>query len=164
MNRPLSICLICVGIFASGAITGGLAARRLHLVPTPLATPPPPPPQEGFGPNQLRRLSEHLELTATQREQIQPILNQAGDELRQLRRESLRQSSSILETMETAVAERITPQQREKLVVLQEEQRARIRARMEERNRRRAEEGEAEDPRLGRPPRTPPAEGAPPPS
>lgn len=167
MNRTLKLSLLCAGIFACGVVVGGLGARKF-IKPPHHPQPPAPGQQEGFGPQQLRRLSGELGLSEAQRETLLPILEKAGDELRHLRRESWRQSSVIIEAMEAAVAEQLTPEQREKLAVLQAEQKARIKARMEERNRRKAEGGESR--REGenvernperRPGMPPPSEGAP---
>ncbi|MBC8010693.1 MAG: hypothetical protein H7067_11430 [Burkholderiales bacterium] len=167
MSRTLKLSLLCAGIFACGVVAGGLGARK--FIKPPFHSPPQAAGQkEGFGPQQLHRLSEGLGLSEPQRETIRPILEKAGDELRDLRRESWRQSSTIIEAMEAAVAEQLTPEQREKLAVLQAEQRARIKARMEERNRRKAEGGEprregenVERNSERRPGMPPPPEGAP---
>lgn len=164
MKRTLKVSLLCAGIFACGVVAGALGARKFVQPPRP----PEPPQQnnqpEGFGPQQLRRFSAELGLTEDQQRAILPLLEKAGDELRALRRESFRQSSTIIEAMEVAVSEQLTPAQKEKLAVLQDAQRARIRAKMEERNRRRVE-GEAarregEEPER-HPPGPPPLEGGP---
>ncbi len=141
MNRSVKLSLFCAGIFACGVVAGGLGARKFHQPPAPPKVSKQGGMPEGFGPQQLQRFSKELALSEAQREKVAPILEKAGEELRQLRRESFRQSSVIIEAMEAAVAERLTHEQREKLVVLQTEQRARIKARMEERNRRRSEGG-----------------------
>ena len=160
MSRTLKLSLFCAGIFACGVVTGGLGARKYWHYPQP---PGPPPGQQndGFGPQQLRRLSTELELSEAQRESILPILEKAGEQLRQLRRESFQQSSKIIEAMEASVAELLTAEQKEKLAVFQAEQRARIKARIEERNRRRSEGGETR--RDGVAPDRGPDEAMPPP-
>ncbi|MCU0791594.1 MAG: hypothetical protein MUE42_01795 [Opitutaceae bacterium] len=155
MNRTLKLSFFCAGIFACGVVVGGLGAKK-HFARPPAAGPgnaQPASAPEGFGPHQLRRLTAELALTEPQQAAIAPVLEKAGEELRQLRRESFRQSSAIIEAMETVVAANLTPEQKVKLAALQEEQRARIKAKMEERNRRRAEGGER---REGEPPPPPP--------
>lgn len=140
MNRTVKLSLFCAGIFACGVVAGGLGMRKSMEPPEASNTERAGGPQDGFGPQQLRRLSAELDLTEAQSADLLPILEKAGVELRQLRRESFRQSGLIFEAMESAAAELLTPAQREKLTVLQEEQRARVRAKFEERNRRRAED------------------------
>jgi Spy/CpxP family protein refolding chaperone len=92
----------------------------------------------------MRRLADELDLTAAQRAALEPILKRAGDELRVLRRESMRQSGAVIEAMNAAVAAELTPEQRERFAVLKEAQKARMRALMEERQRRRSEGAERE--------------------
>ena len=160
MNRTLKLSLLCAGIFACGAVAGALGAKKFIKPGPPRHVQPQPSGQpEGFGPQQLRRLSDELGLSDAQKEKISPILEKAGEELRQLRRESWRQSTAVIEAMETAVAEQLPPGQREKLAVLQEAQRARMKARMEERNRRKADGGETR--REGDRPERRPDEGLP---
>jgi hypothetical protein len=158
MSRTLKLSLVCAGIFACGVVVGVVGARRLAPVHAHRAPPaqPTPPPSEGFGPQQLKRFSAELGLTEEQKVAIAPIMDKTGEELRQLRRESFRQTTVIIEAMEAAVSELLTPAQREKLVVLQAEQRARMKAKMEERLRRRGEGGDA-----GRRPQPRPEDGPP---
>jgi Spy/CpxP family protein refolding chaperone len=169
MNRTLKLSLFCAGIFACGVVAGGLGARKFfsprswHQPTKPGQTGQNPggSPQEGFGLQQLTRFSKELDLTEAQRAEILPLLEKAGEELRQLRREGFRQASTVIEAMESSVAERLTPAQREKLTVLQTEQRARMKARMEERNRRRAEGGERRSDESNPPTPPPPTEVSP---
>lgn len=176
MNRTVKLSLFCAGIFVCGAVAGGFAARKCIKPAKPQETAQPGGPQDGFGPQQLRRFSAELDLTEPQKAALLPILEKTGEELRQLRRESFRQTSAVIEAMEASVAQLLTPAQREKLAVLQTEQRARMKARMEERNRRKAEGGDRRDgenperrsdgpppsPSKENPPATPPAETPPP--
>lgn len=138
MNRTFKVSLFILGIFACGVVVGGFGARRF--------APPPRPPggSEGFGPHVMRRLTSELSLSDAQRTAIGPIIQRAGDELRELRRESMRQTGAVIETMDAAVLAELSPEQREKFVVLKEAQKARMKAIMEERQRRRAEGGERE--------------------
>jgi Spy/CpxP family protein refolding chaperone len=162
MNRTFKVSLLCAGIFGCGVVAGALGGRKFVHASHPPGPPPPSNQPEGFGPQQLRRFSAELGLTEEQQRAILPLLEHAGEELRQLRRESFRQSSAIIEAMEVAVSEQLTPEQKEKLAVLQEAQRARIRAKMEERNRRRAE-GEGQPRREGEDGDLPPGPPPPPP-
>jgi Spy/CpxP family protein refolding chaperone len=144
MSRTLKLSLVCAGIFACGLVVGVLGGRHFPPLPPRAQTPAQPnaAQPDGFGPQQLKRYSSGLDLTEEQKVALTPIMDKTGEELRQLRRESFRQTTAIIEAMEAAVSELLTPVQREKLVVLQAEQRARMKAKMEERLRRRGESGE----------------------
>lgn len=155
MNRTLKVSLFILGIFACGVVVGGFGARRFM--------PPPRHPgggAEGFGPHVMRRLTSELSLSEGQRASIEPIIKRASDELRELRRESMRQTGAVIETMDAAISAELTEEQREKFVVLKEAQKARMKTIMEERQRRRAEGGERER----EPGRRPPEGEAPPPA
>ncbi|MEY4488151.1 MAG: hypothetical protein RIQ79_659 [Verrucomicrobiota bacterium] len=138
MNRTLKLSLLCGGIFLSGAVAGGFAVRQL-----PRGNNQPKP--ENFGPQQLRRLTDGLDLTKEQKDAIKPILQKTSDELKEMRKESIAQATRVIEAMDTAVAALLTPAQRERLKVLRAEERVRMKAFMEERQRRMSErEGDRE--------------------
>lgn len=170
MSRTLKLSLVFAGIFACGVVVGFVGAQRFPSPPhrAQATAQPNPVPSDGFGPQQLKRYSSGLGLSEEQKIAITPIMEKAGEELRQLRRESFRQTTTIIEAMEAAFSELLTPTQREKLVVLQAEQRARMKAKMDERLRRRGESGErreGDDPSrrpeprpAGEPPSAPTAE------
>jgi Spy/CpxP family protein refolding chaperone len=153
MNRTLKLSFLCGGIFLAGVVAGGFAARHM----------PRPgfggqPKSEGFGPQQLRRLTEGLDLTQAQRDAIRPIIQKTGDELRTLRKDSIAQATRVVEAMDAAVALQLTPAQRERLAVLRAEERSRMKALMEERQRRREGEEYRRPPKPGDPssPASPP--------
>jgi Spy/CpxP family protein refolding chaperone len=148
MNRTLKVTLFIVGIFACGVVVGAIGARRLASPPRPAGMG-----ADGFGPHMMRRLTAELALTDAQRIAIEPLIKSANDELRVLRRESMRQSGAVMEAMEAAVSAELTLAQREKFAALKEAQKARMKAVMEERQRRR---GESVD-REGREPGSKPA-------
>ena len=139
MNRNLKVSLLIVGIFACGVVVGGVAAKRFQ---PPGRSPGGPGGPEGFGPSVMRRLTSELELSEPQKAAIEPIIKKAGDELRELRQESMKQSGAVIEAMNTAVTAELTPGQREKFNVLKETQKARMKTIMEERQRRRSEGGD----------------------
>jgi Spy/CpxP family protein refolding chaperone len=149
MNRKLKVSLFILGIFACGVVVGAFGARRL--------APPMRGPigAEGFGPQVMRRLTDELGLSDAQRAEIEPVIKQAGEQLRELRRESVRQSGAVIEGMDAAISARLTEEQRAKFVVLKEAQRARMRVIMEERQRRRAEGERERVPRGGAPAEAP---------
>lgn len=139
MNRTVKISLLIVGIFACGVVVGSFGAKRFF----PAHRPPGGGP-DGFGPSVMRRLTSELALSDSQKAAIEPVIKKAGDELRVLRQESMKQSTAVIEAMNVAVAAELTPEQREKFNVLKEAQKARMKAIMEERQRRRSEGGERE--------------------
>ena len=123
-------------------MAGGFAVRQF-----PRGNNQPKP--ENFGPQQLRRLTDGLDLTKEQKEAIKPILQKTSDELKEMRKESIAQATRVIEVMDTAVAALLTPAQRERLKVLRAEERVRMKAFMEERQRRMSErEGERDKARL----------------
>ena len=159
MNRNLKGTLLIVAIFACGVVVGGVAAKQFFGQGRPSGGP------EGFGPSVMRRLTSELGLSEQQRAAIEPIIKKAGDELRVLRQESMKQSGGVIEAMNAAVTAELTDAQREKFNVLKEAQKARMKNIMEERQRRRSEGGERDRDRdRERPPSDPeksPPEGSP---
>ena len=137
MNRTLKVSLLIVGIFACGVVVGAVGVRRFASPPRPAGMG-----ADGFGPHMMKRLTAELALTDAQRVAIEPLIKSANDELRVLRRESMRQSGAVIEAMEAAVSAELTDAQREKFAALKEAQKARMKAIMEERQRRRGESGE----------------------
>lgn len=143
MSRQVKVVLACAGLFLSGALTGGFVVLKQHQEPVP-ANPearPPSPPTDSFGPSQMRRFAEALELTDAQMEAIRPLITEAGEELRRLRRDSFRASTQVIERMESGVAEVLSEEQRVKLAEMQAAQRELMRQRMADRERRRSETG-----------------------
>jgi Spy/CpxP family protein refolding chaperone len=129
MNRTLKLSLLCGGIFLSGAVAGGFAVRQF-----PRGNNQPKP--ETFGPQQLRHLTDGLDLTKEQKNAIKPILQKTGDELKEMRKESIAQATRVIDAMDASVAALLTPVQRERLKVLRAEERVRMKTFMEERQRR----------------------------
>lgn len=132
MNRTLKISLVCVGIFAAGAASGVLGTLRYDQIKREARRAN----AESFGPSQMRRFAAGLELTPEQQAKIQPILSETADELRKLRKESYRSGATLIAAMEARMAELLTPEQRERLAVMQAEQRERIRQRFGDPSRR----------------------------
>ncbi len=151
MNRTLKVSLLVAGIFACGVVVGGVAGR--HYASKGSKDKAQAPQSEGFSMRVMRKLAEEIELTPEQRAAIDPIISKAGDELRELRRESVKQSTVVIEAMDAAVAAQLTPEQREKFIKLKAEQHARMKALFEERQRRRGENGEREPGGDGQKPR-----------
>ena len=155
MNRTLKVSLLVAGIFACGVVVGAVGGRHIAAKNKP-DKPPQGPSSDGFGMRVMRKLGDEIGLTPEQRAAIDPIISKAGDELRELRRESVKQTTVVIEAMDAAVAAQLTPEQREKFIKLKEEQKARMKALFEERQRRRGENGERE-PGADAPPPPPPS-------
>jgi Spy/CpxP family protein refolding chaperone len=107
MNKPWQVCLVLIAIFAAGGISGGLVAYRV-------ARRHAPPPPEVWVARQIEHVARELQLTPEQKEHIQPIVKRTTEELGKLRRQSMPAVHSILERMETDIAEQLTPEQRTK--------------------------------------------------
>ena len=137
MNRNFKGTLLILAIFACGVVVGGVGAKQFFPHRPPGGGGP-----EGFGPSVMRRLTSELGLSEQQRAAIEPIIRKAGDELRVLRQESMKQSGGVIEAMNAAVTAELTDAQREKFNVLKEAQKARMKNIMEERQRRLSEGGE----------------------
>lgn len=137
MNRTFKLSLLCGGIFLAGAVAGGFAVKNLPRKSNQSRL-------EAFGPQQLRRLADRLELTKEQRKAISPVLQKTSEQLRVMRKESIAQATREVEAMDAAVGALLTPVQRERLAELRTEDRARMKKMMEERLRRQNErEGES---------------------
>lgn len=169
MNRTLKVSLLVAGIFACGVVVGAVGGRHITAKGKPDRPPAQGPSSDGFSMRVMRKLGDEIGLTPEQRTAIDPIINKAGEELRELRRESVKQTTVVIEAMDAAVAAQLTPEQREKFIKLKEEQKARMKALFEERQRRRGENGDREPGADGKPPRRdeqrerPPTEDMPPP-
>ena len=155
MNRVLKLSLICTGIFIAGGVSGVLDTLRYNEIKREARRAN----VDSFGPSQMRRFSEALDLSEEQRAQLRPILDETGEELRKLRRESYRSFAALTAQMEARMAEILTPEQRERLVEMQSEQRDRLRKRLADYGRKR--DAGDRDRGAPRPPPPPPAEGEP---
>ncbi len=153
MNRALKISLVFVGIFAAGAASGVLGTMRYQEMKREARRAN----ADSFGPTQMQRFAGALDLTPEQQAKLQPILNETADALRKLRRESFRSGAALIADMEARMAELLTPEQRERLAVMQAEQRERMRQRFGDPSRR-SEGGERERERHQPPPPPPDAQ------
>ncbi len=135
MARTWQVILATVVIFIAGLVTGGATAfgivrwvgHHRGLNPGALAQGSPRAGQPmQFGPLQLRRLENKLDLTDEQRARIAPILNRTGEELGRDRREVQLRTALAIEKMQDDVAEALTPPQREKFEEMVAQQRARF--------------------------------------
>ncbi len=122
MKKPWKIILAFGGIFVAGAIVGGFVTLRMHPPPTvimPAIRLEPAPAQ--VSPHMIRRLTQRLELSAEQQEQIRPIIGTAEREVQRLRRESLHETMAVSRQMYEHIAPLLTPEQKENLDRMQQE-------------------------------------------
>ena len=117
------------GIFVAGAVAGSMVALRVgtaaietkaaaqasnRVTVTAVTT-------DQWAISQMNTLTKSLALTSDQIEKIRPIINSAGDNLRDLRE----QSSTTIDVMYDNIAAEVTAPQKEKIAVIQKEQHAR---------------------------------------
>ncbi len=99
--RVFVICCACFGIFIAGAISGGLVVARL-IHPAMHASA-----AQQFSRQQLKRLSEQLNLSPEQHDRIQKIVVTSAREVQERRREML----SILDRMDDEIRAQLNPEQ-----------------------------------------------------
>ncbi|MCW5547670.1 MAG: hypothetical protein KIT44_01770 [Opitutaceae bacterium] len=127
MSTTWKISLAFLGVFAAGAVFGGFFAQRLaRPAPADVAPPRAERPADGqFAVMILKRLSQRLELTPEQEAAIRPIVAQADQEMRRLRREGFRESLAVAERMHAEVATILTEAQRRQLEQMKQAMRER---------------------------------------
>jgi len=150
MDKPWKVILAFTGIFLAGILVGGLVTLRWGKNFGSRL-----PMGEQYGPQLMKRLVNQLDLTPEQQAKVKPIVDQATDELRQLRRSAQRTTTAVIERMQGEISAVLTPEQKAKFDAQIAQQRERMKRFMEERARRqkeREERGEKED-RDGPPPK-----------
>lgn len=127
MSTIWKISLAFLGVFAAGAVFGVFFAQWLvRPAPADVAPPRAERPADGqFAVMILKRLSQRLDLTPEQEAAIRPIVAQADQEMRRLRRESFRESLAVAERMHTEVATILTEAQRRQLEQMKQAMRER---------------------------------------
>lgn len=65
--------------------------------------------------NSLERTTERLELTAEQKVQIQPVIDQATPQIENIRREAMEKTKAVLENAMAQIRPMLTPEQQTKL-------------------------------------------------
>jgi Spy/CpxP family protein refolding chaperone len=113
MNRTLLVWLAFLGVFAAGAVTGGIVAARMAKTVVQRRA------SEQFTEQQFKRVSDQLELTDEQRARIRPIITKAAGEIQLRRRENL----AILEKMESDIRAQLTDAQLVKFDKIRKRQR-----------------------------------------
>lgn len=126
MNKPWQVILVLVGIFAAGGVTGGfmtLRACRDKFLNRPV-------PEE-WEPKHLKKLSDKLDLSPEQKEQVRPIIRRSMEQLNRLRNHSMEETRVVVEAMQREISEKLTPEQRLKFAQMNRE----LREAREERER-----------------------------
>src|ERR1035437_778764 len=106
MDKPWKVILAFTGIFLAGILVGGLVTLRWGKNMAQRL-----PMSEQYGPKVIGRLVTRLALAPEQQAKIKPIVDQAAQELRQLRRTTQRTSASVIERMQGEIAAQLTPEQ-----------------------------------------------------
>ena len=131
MNKPWKMVLVLAGIFIAGGVTGAFVVLR---VGHPWMARRGGPDQ--WPANHLKRLSDRLDLRPEQVELIRPILRRNMDELTRVRTESMTEARVIIRRMEQEISAQLTPEQRVKYDLLNQELRERVRRFMPDRPNR----------------------------
>src|SRR4029077_552801 len=125
MNAPgrWKIVFALIAIFVAGALTGGLTAIRLARLPkyeTPRPVARGSDSRHWFAP-MMDGWRENLRLKPEQEEKVRPILQQAADELSNLRSLDLRETDGILSRAEDRLKRILAADQRERFQQMREE-------------------------------------------
>lgn len=147
-SKTWKLVLLLGGIFLGGMVVGG--ALTLHFGQQFIQRRTNP---EQWGPERLRMLARHLDLSPGQMEQLRPVVHRNMSELAELRQDAFRETRRVLERLEQEIAAVLTPEQKVKFKELNEELRERARRQMERRRQERERRGPGAEgpPHGGRP-------------
>jgi hypothetical protein len=120
--KPWKVILLLLGIFIAGGVTGAFVMLRIGRELVARRAMP-----EQWAPQQLKRLTERLDLKPEQVEQLRPIVRRNMEEMGRLRNYSVREARGIFERMEREISEQLTPDQRIKFEQMNTEMRERAR-------------------------------------
>lgn len=126
MDKSWKVVLAFAGVFLAGAVFGVALAPRLSRPNVPQNRPL-------FAERMMQRFEEQLELSAEQKQKIQPIVVRMGEETQRMRHESTAAFRAMMDGLMAEVARELQPGQREKL----DEMRRGFRERADQRNRER---------------------------
>jgi Spy/CpxP family protein refolding chaperone len=115
------IVLTLIAIFVAGAVTGGFFAIRAMKYETPGWSEAPIATPFAVG-----RWLGRLHLTPDQDQKLRPIIEQADNELRNLRALDLREIEGIFDRAQDRMNPVLTPDQRERLRKMLEERKQRL--------------------------------------
>jgi Spy/CpxP family protein refolding chaperone len=115
------IVLTLIAIFVAGAVTGGFLTIRAMKYEMPRRIQVPP-----GTPFSVDRWLAHLHLTPDQDQKLRPIIEQADNELRNLRALDLREIEGILDRAQDRMNAVLTPAQQERWQQMLEERKQRL--------------------------------------
>lgn len=99
--------------------------------------------QAAIGPAMMRQLTQRLNLTKEQREKIRPIVSRAAEDLQRLRRESLEDTTRVMERMHGDIGDWLKPDQRTELEEMMRAMQERVSAERQKRGYAPAGDGSA---------------------
>jgi hypothetical protein len=150
-EKPWKVVVAFLGVFVAGAIFGGFftvgigahwlrkmnggnGARPHFFDPAadPKASGRSPHPllqmnQSWQAPQLMRRYAERLDLSAEQKDRINPLIQRASEDYNHLRQNTFRETAQILRRLQQDIARELTPDQREKLEDMEKNQRDMLR-------------------------------------
>lgn len=138
MNKNWKIIVAFVAVFLFGGVIGAVCGLRFAQRPV---FPRPPLRPEQFDAQLMHRWmnARQLALTPEQKQRIRPIVFEAAESLRRLRRETLHSGSLIIEHMQDEIAALLNPEQRDRFNTMIQVQRERVQ-RFNQEQQRRAQE------------------------
>jgi hypothetical protein len=141
MAKTWQIILATLGIFIAGIVAGGATALGVvrwvthhpHALPPGLALfNPRPGMQQSYGPQLMRSFSDKLDLTDSQRLQVEPIISRTAAQLGHARRTTQIESILAIEKMQDEISGLLTADQKSRFEELVSEQRARLQRRLKQ--------------------------------
>ena len=117
-----------------------------------------PPAQAQFGPQLMQRFINQIKPTPEQREALRPLVYQAAEELRRLRRDTAHSTELILEQLQDRISALLTPEQRDRFeVMIQRSREAFKRYNLEQQRRQEQQRHQEQQHRPEQQPMPPPA-------
>ena len=115
MDKPWKVVFSFLIVFIAGGVVGGLffplgANRQMHHWKEHARDDDSK--RGGFADRVLRHYTDRLDLTAEQVEQIRPIVESAGKQLKEIRLGWSRNTATVASEMNQAVIEILTPEQK----------------------------------------------------
>lgn len=128
-DKPWKLVLLLTGIFLAGLVAGSFGTARLAKE---FGGPKRSAPDQ-WSSGKLKVLTERLDLTPSQVEQLRPIMKRDTDELNRLRESSMKETQRVFQRMESDIAALLTAEQKVKFDELNKEMRERMQKIMKDR-------------------------------
>lgn len=135
MNKTWKVVLAFIVVFVAGATFGGVLTLSLGRLMAARLQPRP----QAFGAQLMMQWmrSGQLDLTPEQREKVRPIVASTTEELRRLHREDAHNAQLLIERMQDQIGAILTPEQRNRFILMIQRQRERMQRFMQEQQRKR---------------------------